>query len=84
MTLNRQELAQQAASLAAQGVYIGTSSWKYPGWCGMLYDRARYEYRGKFAEARFKRDCLAEYAEVFKTRRDEILNRVRPVSIGVV
>ena len=33
----------------------------------MLYDRARYEYRGKFAETRFKRDCLAEYAEVFKT-----------------
>ena len=67
MTLNRQKLAQRAASLAAQGVYIGTSSWKYAGWCGMLYDRARYEYRGKFAEARFKRDCLAEYAEVFKT-----------------
>jgi hypothetical protein len=26
----------------------------------MLYDRARYEYRGKFAETRFKRDCLAK------------------------
>jgi uncharacterized protein YecE (DUF72 family) len=64
---NRQELAQQAASLAAQGVYVGTSSWKYSGWCGMLYDRARYEYRGKFAETRFKRDCLREYASVFKT-----------------
>jgi uncharacterized protein YecE (DUF72 family) len=33
----------------------------------MIYDRVRYEYRGKFAETRFKRDCLAEYAEVFKT-----------------
>ena len=33
----------------------------------MIYDRARYEYRGKFAETRFKRDCLAEYGEVFKT-----------------
>ncbi len=33
----------------------------------MIYDRARYEYRGKFAKTRFKRDCLAEYAEVFKT-----------------
>src|ERR1039457_5172447 len=65
--LNRQELADQAASLTVQGVYVGTSSWKYPGWCGMLYDRAGYEYRGKFAETRFKRDCLAEYAEVFKT-----------------
>ncbi len=60
-------MAQQAATLAAQGVFIGTSSWKYPGWCGMLYDPARYEYRGKFAQTRFNRDCLREYAEVFKT-----------------
>jgi uncharacterized protein YecE (DUF72 family) len=67
VTLSRQDLAQRAASLAAQGVYVGTSSWKYPGWCGTIYDRARYEYRGKFAETRFKRECLAEYAEVFKT-----------------
>jgi len=63
----RQELAERVASLAVQAVYIGTSSWKYPGWCGTIYDRARYEYRGKFAESRFKRDCLREYAEVFKT-----------------
>jgi hypothetical protein len=68
VNFNRQDLAERAASLATQGVYIGTSSWKYPGWCGMLYDRTRYEYRGKFAETRFKRDCLREYAEVFKTR----------------
>ena len=67
MTLDRQELAEQAASLAAQGVYVGTSSWKYRGWCGTLYDPSRYEYRNKFAETRFKRDGLAEYAEVFKT-----------------
>jgi uncharacterized protein YecE (DUF72 family) len=33
----------------------------------MLYDPARYEYQGKFAESRFNRNCLAEYAEVFKT-----------------
>jgi uncharacterized protein YecE (DUF72 family) len=55
------------ASLAVQGVYIGTSSWKYPGWRGTLYDPARYEYQGKLAESRFNRNCLAEYAEVFKT-----------------
>jgi uncharacterized protein YecE (DUF72 family) len=67
MTFSREQLAEQAANLAAQGVFIGTSSWKYPGWFGMLYDRARYEYRGKFAQTRFNRDCLAEYAEVFKT-----------------
>jgi uncharacterized protein YecE (DUF72 family) len=53
--------------LAVEGVFIGTSSWKYPGWFGTLYDRARYEFRGRFAQARFNRNCLAEYAEVFKT-----------------
>jgi uncharacterized protein YecE (DUF72 family) len=67
VSFTRQQLAEQAASLAVQGVYVGTSSWKYPGWLGIIYDRARYEYRGKFAESRFKRDCLEEYAEVFKT-----------------
>jgi uncharacterized protein YecE (DUF72 family) len=65
--LTRQELAERTASLAAQGVFIGTSSWKYPGWNGVFYTPSRYEYRGKFAQTRFNRDCLAEYAEVFKT-----------------
>ncbi len=64
---DREALRVRIADLAIQGVLVGTSSWKYPGWCGTLYDRARYEWRGKFAETRFKRDCLAEYAEVFKT-----------------
>jgi uncharacterized protein YecE (DUF72 family) len=64
---NRDELRQSLAQLAADGVFIGTSSWKYSGWRGMLYDEARYIYRGKFAETRFKRDCLSEYAKIFKT-----------------
>lgn len=67
MAFDREQIQRQAADLAARGVLIGTSSWKYPGWCGMLYDRSRYEYRGKFAQTRFNRDCLKEYAEVFKT-----------------
>lgn len=46
---------------------MGTSSWKYQGWFGMLYERDRYIYKGKFAESRFNRECLREYAEVFKT-----------------
>jgi uncharacterized protein YecE (DUF72 family) len=64
---NREELKQSLENLAVQGVYVGTSSWKYSGWCGLLYASSRYEYRGKFAESRFKRDCLGEYGEVFKT-----------------
>lgn len=60
-------MKQAAASLAERGVFIGTSSWKYAGWRGTLYDEARYLYRGKVAESRFEKQCLAEYAEVFKT-----------------
>ena len=64
---NREKLRTACAQLASQGIFIGTSSWKYAGWCGMLYDESKYVYRGKFAETRFERLCLAEYAEVFKT-----------------
>lgn len=67
MPFNREQIQAKAAELAAQGVYVGTSSWKYRGWQGMLYDEARYVYRGKFAESRFEKNCLSEYAEVFKT-----------------
>ncbi len=61
------KLQAAVQSLAAEGIFIGTSSWKYAGWTGLIYDEQRYRYRGKFAEARFERTCLAEYAEVFKT-----------------
>lgn len=65
--MEREKIKENAALLASQGVFIGTSSWKYPGWRGQLYDTARYEWRGKFAKSRFEKNCLAEYAEVFKT-----------------
>ena len=58
---------QMAPRLAEDNIFIGTSSWKNSEWCGQIYDRERYVYRGKFAETRFERDCLSEYAEVFKT-----------------
>ncbi|MBL9131434.1 MAG: DUF72 domain-containing protein [Verrucomicrobiaceae bacterium] len=61
------ELKQALAVLAERNVFVGTSSWKYPGWTGLLYDEQRYLYRGKFAESRFQRDCLEEYAQVFRT-----------------
>lgn len=60
-------MKQRLVDLAVQGVFVGTSSWKYPGWRGALYDPARYEWHGKFSESRFNRNCLSEYAEVFKT-----------------
>lgn len=67
MAFNRDEMKARAAELAARGVFLGTSSWKYAGWRGMLYDEARYIWRGKVAESRFEKNCLSEYAEVFKT-----------------
>jgi len=67
VTFDRARFAGSLATLAARNVFVGTSSWKYPGWCGQVYDRSKYEYRGKFAESRFERDCLREYAETFKT-----------------
>lgn len=65
--LERQQLRSQLQQLALRGVYVGTSSWKYPGWCGQVYERDRYVYRGAFSEKRFERLCLGEYAEVFHT-----------------
>jgi len=67
MIFDRDKVKSAVAALAAKGVFIGTSSWKYPGWFGQLYEHDRYVWRGKFAKARFERLCLAEYAEVFKT-----------------
>jgi len=61
------QLREKIQQLALDGIYLGTSSWKYAGWIGQLYDEQRYVYRGKFAESRFERNCLAEYAETFKT-----------------
>ncbi len=62
-----QKLRASVKELAEEGIYLGTSSWKYPGWLGQLYDRDRYETRGKFSETKFREQCLEEYAAVFRT-----------------
>jgi len=65
--LLREQFAARLRRLTARGVFLGTSSWKYPGWFETIYDRDRYVWRGRFSNARFERDCLAEYAQVFPT-----------------
>ena len=60
-------LKDRLGGLAQRGIYLGTSSWKYPGWIGQVYDPARYKVRNAFAQRRFEQDCLAEYAGVFPT-----------------
>ena len=46
-------------------LYLGTSSWKYEGWLGQIYDEQRYLTRGKLSQKRFETECLEEYAEIF-------------------
>ncbi len=68
MSFDREALKLKAAKLAAEGIFIGTSSWKYEGWMNMLYSPDRYEYRGKVAKTRFEKGLpFSEYAEVFKS-----------------
>jgi uncharacterized protein YecE (DUF72 family) len=61
----RSSLAARLSELAAQGVYFGASSWKYPGWLGSIYTPERYQTRGRFSQKKFDSECLAEYAETF-------------------
>src|SRR5664279_6539267 len=61
----RSPLAVRLHDLAGQGIYFGTSSWKYPGWLGSIYTPQRYFTRGRFSQKKFEAECLAEYAETF-------------------
>lgn len=63
----RGELRGISASLASRKIFVGTSSWKYEGWLGSIYSRELYEYRGRVAAKRFEAECLAEYAQTFRT-----------------
>ena len=63
----RDRLAEKLAALAREGVYLGTSSWKYEGWLGQIYTPERYFTRGRLSRKKFEAECLAEYAEVFPT-----------------
>ncbi len=58
-------LTPRLRALAAQGIYFGTSSWKYEGWLGSIYTPGRYSVRGRFSQRKFDAECLAEYAETF-------------------
>ncbi len=60
-------LAERLKRLAKRGVFLGTSSWKYPGWLGKVYNPARYATRGRFSQKRFTETCLSEYAALFPT-----------------
>ena len=58
-------LATSLAALASREVFIGMSSWKYPGWMGKIYHEENYRTRGKFSQKKFEETCIAEYADTF-------------------
>ena len=60
-------LRPKLRALAEQGIYFGTSSWKYEGWLGSIYSQDRYVTRGKLSKKKFEETCLAEYAQTFPT-----------------
>ncbi len=62
---DRRRLSARLSALAAENIFIGTSSWKYEGWIGQIYSRSRYTTRGRFSQKRFNDECLSEYAETF-------------------
>jgi uncharacterized protein YecE (DUF72 family) len=66
------QLRWRVAELAVQGIHVGTSSWKYPGWIGSVYEASNYlryfkTSPPKHQKGRFERTCLAEYAQTFST-----------------
>ncbi len=66
MTFPREKVASATHALAKDSrLYLGTSSWKYEGWLGQIYDEPRYLTRGKLSHKRFETECLEEYAEIF-------------------
>src|SRR4051794_4130934 len=60
-------LGPKLRALADQGVYFGTSSWKYEGWLGSIYTPAKYLTAGKLSRKKFETECLTEYAATFPT-----------------
>ncbi len=46
---------------ATRGICFGTSSWKYRGWEGQVYNRS-YS-----SQKHFNQECLAEYSTIFPT-----------------
>lgn len=64
-SFDRARLQRKLTELAREGIFIGTSSWKYEGWLGQIYSPDRYSWHGRFSKKRFENECLNEYAETF-------------------
>lgn len=49
------ERVRELATRLLPGVHLGTSSWSFPGWCGLVYE-------GTWSEAQLAKQGLAAYA----------------------
>lgn len=59
---------QPLADLAARGIWIGTDSWNYPGWDGIIYDMGAYTGKtGRRSDGIFREHSLQDYGKVFRT-----------------
>ena len=54
-------MKKELAELLKKRIYIGTSSWKYEGWRGLVY------HHNYSSEKNFNENCLKEYAATFPT-----------------
>lgn len=57
--------AHRLYRLAEKHIYFGTSSWKYPGWVGSIYNADYSGPRSPFVKSKFEKGALAEFAAVF-------------------
>ncbi len=53
--------------LAEKQIYLGTSSWKYDGWLGQIYNADYSGPRSAVNKKRFESECLQEFGRVFPT-----------------
>ena len=60
-------LRRALGGLSTERIYVGCSSWKYPGWLDQIYTRSNYLTRGRFSKRLFEAECLREYAGIFPT-----------------
>ncbi len=68
MLFERTRIAETARRLHEEhGIHLGTSSWRYEGWCGILYDEDQYLWGTHFSKKRFSDHCLEEYARTFRS-----------------
>ncbi len=77
MPFDREQMKRAAAALAARGVYVGTSSWKYEGWLDQLYTRERYAKSVRGSKLVEDADFLPGFAVAPPAREPEKIDEKR-------